>query len=54
MCSVENMFISQSNNGKQNQNIISIIIPVYNVKDYIKDCVDSILCQTYKDYEVIR
>ena len=31
----------------------SIIIPVYNVEDYIKECLDSILNQTYKDYEVI-
>lgn len=33
--------------------MISIIIPIYNVKDYVKDCIDSILNQTYKDYEVI-
>ena len=31
----------------------SIIIPVYNVEDYIKECLDSIKHQTYKDYEVI-
>lgn len=31
----------------------SIIIPVYNVKDYIKRCLDSVFSQTYKDYEVI-
>lgn len=31
----------------------SIIIPVYNVEDYIKECLDSIKKQTYKDYEVI-
>ena len=31
----------------------SIIIPVYNVKPYLKECMDSILNQTYKDYEVI-
>lgn len=33
--------------------MISIIIPIYNVKDYVKNCIDSILSQTYKDYEVI-
>lgn len=32
---------------------ISVIIPVYNVKDYIKECVDSILAQEYIDYEII-
>lgn len=31
----------------------SIIVPVYNVKPYLRECVDSILMQTYKDYEVI-
>lgn len=33
--------------------MVSIIIPVYNVRDYIRNCIDSILKQTYKDYEVI-
>ena len=32
---------------------ISIIIPMYNVEKYIGDCLDSILAQTFKDYEVI-
>lgn len=31
----------------------SIIIPVYNVETYIKKCVNSILIQSYKDYEII-
>lgn len=33
--------------------IISIIIPIYNGKEYIKRLFNSILNQTYKDYEVI-
>lgn len=33
--------------------MISIIIPVYNVEKYIKKCVDSVLAQTYSNYEVI-
>jgi len=32
---------------------ISIIIPAYNVAGYIEVCLDSILAQTYSDYEVI-
>jgi len=32
---------------------ISIIIPVYNVDRYLKQCVDSILNQTYRDFEMI-
>jgi len=31
----------------------SIIIPVYNVEQYLAECVDSILSQTFEDYEVI-
>ena len=31
----------------------SIIIPVYNVKDYLDACVQSILDQTYSNYEII-
>ena len=31
----------------------SIIVPVYNVEKYIEKCLESILKQTYKNYEVI-
>ena len=31
----------------------SIIIPVYNVEEYLVECMSSVLNQTYKDYEVI-
>lgn len=33
--------------------MISIIIPVYKVELYLRKCVDSILCQTYRDFEII-
>lgn len=32
---------------------VSFIIPVYNVEKYLPQCVDSILSQTYTDFEVI-
>ena len=32
---------------------ISIIIPVYNAEKYLPHCLDSILSQTFNDYEVI-
>ena len=32
---------------------ISIIIPVYKVENYLEKCIDSILCQTYRNLEVI-
>ena len=31
----------------------SIIVPVYNVEKYIKKCLDSIINQSYKNFEVI-
>lgn len=32
---------------------ISVIVPIYNVEKYLQRCVDSILNQTFSDYEVI-
>lgn len=31
----------------------SIVIPVYNVEEYLEECIESILAQTYTDYEII-
>lgn len=33
--------------------LLSIIIPVYNVENYLRECLDSILSQDINDYEVI-
>lgn len=33
--------------------LFSIIIPVYNVETYLHECVNSILCQSSDDYEII-
>lgn len=32
---------------------VSVIIPVYRVEDYINQCVDSVLSQTFKNIEII-
>ena len=32
---------------------ISVIVPCYNVEDYLKECLDSIINQTFKDIEII-
>lgn len=33
--------------------LISVIVPVYNVEGYLRRCVDSILAQTYENLEII-
>ena len=33
--------------------MISVIVPVHNVKKYLGQCIESICCQTYKDLEII-
>ena len=32
---------------------VSVIIPVYNVEEYLKQCLDSVINQTYKNLEII-
>ena len=32
---------------------ISVIIPVFNVEDYLSECLDSVLNQSFKDIEII-
>ena len=33
--------------------MISVIVPVYNVEEYLEECLESIQNQTYTDIEVI-
>ena len=33
--------------------MVSIVVPVYNAKKYIKDCIEMVCAQTYKDWELI-
>lgn len=32
---------------------ISVLVPVYNVEPYLRRCIDSILGQTYKNFEIV-
>jgi len=32
---------------------VSFIVPVYNAEPYIRQCVDSLMAQTYTDYEIV-
>ena len=41
-------------NLQNNENIkVSIIVPIYNVEDYLEECIDSLVNQTYKNIEII-
>lgn len=35
------------------EDLISVIVPIYNVEKYIKKCIDSIVNQTYTNLEII-
>lgn len=46
----------KSNLDKVNEKIsplVSVIIPVYNTQDFIQICIESVLNQTYKNFEII-
>ncbi len=33
--------------------LVSVIVPVYNVKEYIDECIESVIKQTYKNLEIL-
>lgn len=38
---------------ENNQPKISVIVPIYNAEKYLHRCIDSILNQTFTDFEVL-
>ena len=36
-----------------NMKTVSVIVPIYMIQDYLPECIDSIVGQTYKDLEII-
>lgn len=35
------------------ENLISVVVPVYNAQLYLPECLDSIINQSYKHLEII-
>lgn len=40
-------------NIADSQPLVSVIIPVYKVEDYLAECIDSVINQTYRNLEII-
>jgi glycosyltransferase involved in cell wall biosynthesis len=45
------IFLSVTGGGAMS--LVSVIVPVYNVEQYLRECLDSILNQTFQDMEII-
>lgn len=39
--------------SRYEEGMISVIIPVYNVEPYLRKCLDSVICQTYRNLDII-
>lgn len=50
MCGLSNFRIYR---GAYMNSLVSVIIPVYNMEQFIKTCVDSVISQTYTNIEII-
>ena len=37
----------------RNETLVSIIVPVYNSAQYLRKCIDSILAQSYTEFELL-
>lgn len=40
-------------NVKKKKELISIVVPVYNVEKYLSECINSLISQTYSNIEII-
>ncbi|MBD3279669.1 MAG: glycosyltransferase [Candidatus Pacebacteria bacterium] len=47
------MCLNTKMNQKNNKPLVSVILPVYNAQDYVAEAIESILGQTYQNFELI-
>ena len=47
------MEISNKISKIEQHELISVIVPAYNIEDYLQKCLESILAQSYKNIEII-
>lgn len=43
----------EAENGKTATPAVSVIVPAYNIEEWLGECVESILAQTFRDFELI-
>lgn len=51
-CTMEQISLTQTN-ATEITPLISVVIPVYNASKFLRECVESLLCQTFSDAEFI-
>ena len=50
---IANDYLKKVGTIETNNEIISVVIPVYKVEKYLSDCIESVLVQSYKNLEII-
>ena len=41
------------NDAKQAGPLVTVVMPVYNVRDYIEEAISSVLAQSFSDFELL-